>query len=244
MAIYFLSDTHLSLEYPEVYDKFVRYLHSIRSYADELYILGDLFDYWIGDDGIGALGHNRAAEALADLSASGTKISVMHGNRDFLIGQEFANQIGASLIPDPNTVYLNGKPVLLMHGDSLCTDDIEHQNYRKTVLSAKWQEEILALPISERLERAQNMRSMSENSKKTKSMSLMDVNENTVRETMIEHSVHTLIHGHTHRPAIHRFTLNGSEASRFVLGDWGRGFDAVIRFDEGRPFDLHPATVI
>ena len=145
MAVYFLSDTHLSPEFPDIYDKFVRYLKFIQASADELYILGDLFDYWIGDDGIDLLGHNRAADALADLAASRTKISVMHGNRDFLIGQQFIDQINASLIPDPTTIELNGQTVLLMHGDSLCTDDIEHQEYRKTVLSPKWQESVLKL---------------------------------------------------------------------------------------------------
>lgn len=243
MVVYFLSDTHLSPEFPETYDKFVRYLTRIRADADELYILGDLFDYWIGDDGIDVLGHDRAAQALADLAASGTKISVMHGNRDFLIGQQFIDRICASLIPDPTTIELNGQPVLLMHGDSLCTDDIEHQRYRETVLSPQWQEAVLALPISERLSRAQNMRSESKKNRKTKDSYLMDVNETTVKETMKQYDVHTLVHGHTHRPGVHKFTLNGNNASRYVLGDWGRDFDAVIRFDGSGKFDLHSATV-
>ena len=243
MTVYFLSDTHLSPEFPDIYDKFVRYLKSIQASADELYILGDLFDYWIGDDGIDLLGHNRAADALADLAASSTKISVMHGNRDFLIGQQFIDQISASLIPDPTTIELNGQTVLLMHGDSLCTDDIEHQEYRKTVLSPHWQESVLKLPVSERLSQAQYMRSESKKNKKAKTSVLMDVNDNTVKETMKEFDVRTLIHGHTHRPAVHNFTLNGKKATRYVLGDWGRGFDAVIRFDGSGTFDLHSATV-
>lgn len=243
MAIYFLSDTHLSPDFAQVYDKFVDYLKSIRADAQRLYVLGDLFDYWIGDDGIDLLGHNRAADALAELAQSGTKVSVMHGNRDFLIGQQFIDRTGASLIPDPSVVELGGRPVLLMHGDSLCVDDIEHQEYRKTVLSPEWQKEILKLPVAERLARARHMRSESKKNRKNKSSILMDVNEDAVRETMEQFNVLTLIHGHTHRPAVHKFTLNSSKATRYVLGDWGSGFDAVIRFSDSSDFDLHCAAV-
>ncbi len=243
MAAYFLSDTHLSPQQPEVYDKFIRYLEFIRNDADDLYILGDLFDYWIGDDGIELLGHRQAVEALANLSAHGTKISVMHGNRDFLIGQSFIDQIGASLISDPTTIELNGQPVLLMHGDSLCTDDVAHQRYRTTVLSTQWQDAILALPLSERLDRALAMRNMSEQGKQTKTQQLMDVNLKSVIKMMEAHAVHLLIHGHTHRPAIHDVVINGSAAKRYVLGDWGRGYDAVIRVDSNGVLDLHNATV-
>ncbi len=244
MATYFLSDTHLTTEQPEVYDKFIRYLGVIQDDADELYILGDLFDYWIGDDGVGLLGHSPAVEALASISASGTKVAVMHGNRDFLIGQEFIGQIGASLLSDPSTIVLNDhQTVLLMHGDSLCTDDVAHQRYRRTVLTPEWQEAILASPVLDRLTRAKDMRATSEQNKQTKSMSLMDVNESAVVQAMEEHQVNILIHGHTHRPGIHKPIVNGIEGRRYVLGDWGRENDAVIRVDSSGEFDLHHAVV-
>lgn len=243
MVTYFLSDTHLSPHQPDIYRKFVKYLKSIRHDADELYILGDLFDYWIGDDGIELLGHGQAVEALANLSADGTRISVMHGNRDFLIGQKFIDNIGATLIADPTTIELNGQPVLLMHGDSLCTDDVDHQRYRATVLSKKWQDGILALPLSERLNRALEMRNMSKQNKLEKSTQLMDVNQQSVIEAMEAHAVLILIHGHTHRPAIHNLVVSGRKATRYVLGDWGRGYDAVIRVDSNGSFNLHDASV-
>ncbi len=243
MAAYFLSDTHLSPEQPATYEKFCRYLRAIRADADELYVLGDLFDYWIGDDGLDLLGHRPAAEALAELSNAGVKISVMHGNRDFLIGSEFIEVIGASLINDPTTIDIGGEPALLTHGDSLCTDDIEHQRYRKTVLSPEWQKAILELTLPERLNRALEMRATSEKSKTQKSMDLMDVNQDSVIKAMQEFNVNTLIHGHTHRPNVHKFHIDGCEKIRYVLGDWGRGNDAVIRIDSDGNIDLHPAAV-
>ena len=243
MAVYFLSDTHLSAQSPTVYEKFIRYLDSIRRDADELYILGDLFDYWIGDDGIETLGHQPALDALSKLASSGTRISLMHGNRDFLIGTRFADEIGATLITDPTVIQLAARPTLLTHGDSLCTDDIEHQRYREIVLSPKWQAAILELPVSERCARALEMRAMSEKNKKDKSLEIMDVNEDTVIETMREFAVQVMIHGHTHRPAIHDMTIEGKAARRYVLGDWGRGNDAVIRVGSNGEIDFHEARV-
>ena len=243
MGIYFLSDTHLSPNQPAVYDKFLRYLRSIRKDADELYILGDLFDYWIGDDGSALLGHSPAIEALAELSDGGVQVSVMHGNRDFLIGPEFIAETGGTLIPDPSTIELNGQSVLLMHGDSLCTDDVEHQRYREVVLSPEWQESILELPISERLNRALDMRAASEKNKQVKSQSLMDVNQQSVLQTMKQLGVRILIHGHTHRPQIHHFEIDGREATRYVLGDWGRNNDAVIVVNSEGTINLHHAEI-
>ena len=243
MGIYFLSDTHLSPNQPAVYHKFLRYLRSIGKNADELYILGDLFDYWIGDDGSSLLGHNPAIEALAELSDAGVQVSVMHGNRDFLIGPEFIAKIGGTLIPDPTTIELNGQSVLLMHGDSLCTDDVEHQRYRNVVLSPEWQKSILELPVSERLNRALDMRATSEKNKQVKSLSLMDVNQQSVLQTMKQFDVRILIHGHTHRPQIHHFEIDGCEATRYVLGDWGRNNDAVIVVNSEGTINLHHAEI-
>jgi len=241
MVAYFLSDTHLTPEQPDVYNKFLRYLQFIGEDADELYILGDLFDYWIGDDGVDLLGHRPAIEALASLSATGVTIQVMHGNRDFLIGQAFVKMIDAALIPDPKLIELNGRSILLMPCDSLCTDDLEHQRYRSTVLSKKWQQQILSRPLSERLKRALEMRAMSTNNKHEKPMHLMDVNAQAVVTIMEKFDVQTLIHGHTHRPQVHHLVVNSIAARRFVLGDWGRGYDGVIRVDSGGSINLHNA---
>ncbi len=243
MVTYLISDTHLNRNQPEVYDRFIHYLNAIGADADELYILGDLFDYWIGDDGIELLGHNAAVEALGKLSAAGVRISIMHGNRDFLIGREFVEKIGASLIADPTRISLGGQQVLLMHGDSLCTDDIAHQRYRAVVLSPEWQEMILQLPVAERFERALSMRAASESNKPKVNQALMDVNQSAVLHAMKEFNVNVLIHGHTHRPQVHRFVIDGNSAARYVLGDWGRGYDAVIRATSDGIINLHHAVV-
>ncbi len=243
MVKYLISDIHLSSDQPSVYEKFVRYLRSIRADADELYILGDLFDFWIGDDCIELLGHGTAVDALAELSANGVKISIMRGNRDFLLGTKFVEKIGAILIADPTRIQLGEEMVLLMHGDSLCTDDVAHQRYREIVLSAEWQAMFLQLPSSERLARALDMRETSEQNKKKKSQELMDVNPSTVRDTMREFNSNILIHGHTHKPQVHHFGIDGISAVRYVLGDWGRENDAVIRMTSEGVIDLHHASV-
>ena len=168
MSTYFISDLHLDPARAETYDKFARYLRSIKSDAQQLYILGDLFDYWIGDDGLDLIGHHQAVELLEELTESGTQISLMHGNRDFLIGKDFLSRFNGTLIPDPQLIVIGGKVVLLMHGDSLCTDDVEHQRYREIVLSPEWQSAVLELPITERLQRALDMRMQSETGKAKK----------------------------------------------------------------------------
>ena len=231
MAIYFISDIHLNPARPDVYEDFSSYLRRIAHDADELYILGDLFDYWIGDDGIDLLGHQTAVERLRETSLGGTKIFVMHGNRDFLIGQRFLDQFSGVLLTEPHVIELGGQPVLLMHGDSLCTDDVEHQNYRKTVLSPQWQKAVLELPLQERLNRALSMRQQSKSNRVDKSHELMDVNQDAVRKTMLEYEVRTLIHGHVHKPGIHEFEIDNLVYRRYVLGDWGGKSEGVIKVD-------------
>lgn len=243
MAIYFLSDTHLNAENPAVYDKFITYLNSIRKDADEIYILGDLFDYWIGDDGIDVLGHRRTVDALCELSEAGTHVSIMHGNRDFLIGQKFVDLCNATLIAEPAVINIGQEQILLMHGDSLCTDDVDHQRHRQIVLTPDWQQSILKLSVEDRMQMALDMRSQSEKGKSAKTPELMDVNQQAVEAVMKQYRVLKLIHGHTHRPAVHRFRLSADEAIRYVLGDWGSGFDAVIRIDsKNGAIVLHEAT--
>ena len=239
MSTYFISDLHLDPARTETYDKFAHYLRSIKSDAQQLYILGDLFDYWIGDDGLDLIGHHRAVELLEELTESGIQISLMHGNRDFLIGEDFLSRFGGMLIPDPQLIVIGSKVVLLMHGDSLCTDDVEHQRYREIVLSPEWQSAILQLPITERLQRALDMRMQSESGKTKKSLQLMDVNQQAVVDVMLKHEADILIHGHVHRPGIHQVQANGKNLRRYVLGDWDSGNDGVIRVSSSGEFNLY-----
>ncbi len=240
MAIYLISDIHLDPNNTDTYNKFQKYLESIKSDAEYLYILGDLFEYWIGDDGLDLLGHRPAVDILRDLSCSGIKIFIMHGNRDFLIGEDFVGHFNGTLIPDPYKIQVKDEPILLMHGDSLCTDDIEHQRYREIVLNPEWQKEILKLSLNERHDRARNMRTQSKKGKLGKNVELMDVNLDSVTDTMHKHGVQTLIHGHVHRTAIHKLKVNGRDALRYVLGDWDSGKDGVIRIDSNGVINLDP----
>ena len=239
MAIYLISDIHLNSKISSTYEKFRNYLVSIQSDAEQLYILGDLFDYWIGDDGLDVTVHRSAMESLKKLSDSGTKIFIMHGNRDFLIGEDFVSHFNGTVIPDPSKIELNGKTVLLMHGDSLCTDDTEHQKYREIVLNPEWQREVLKLSLDDRLQRAKDMRMQSKKGKVSKQPELMDVNLDAVTETMEKNQVQYLIHGHVHRTAVHNLEVNGNNALRYVLGDWDSGKDGVIRIDDDGTIDLH-----
>ena len=239
MAIHLISDIHLYPQNTGTYDKFENYLQSIKSDADQLYILGDLFEYWIGDDGLDLIGHRRAVEILQDVASSGIKIHIMHGNRDFLIGDDFVGLFDGTLIPDPYTLHVNDESILLMHGDSLCTDDIAHQRYRAIVLDPAWQKDILQLSLDERHNRAKEMRMESQKGRITKDPDIMDVNLDAVVAAMEEHDVRTLIHGHVHRTAVHELTVSGNKARRYVLGDWDSGKDGVIRIDPDGTIDLH-----
>lgn len=187
---------------------------------EALYILGDLFEYWIGDDAAEYLQHTDTERWLKNLSNNGVQVYIMRGNRDFLLGQIFAQNSGCKLIEEPLVVDLFGEPTLLMHGDALCIDDVAHQRWRKQSLSKNWQEGFLAKTIQERFEIAQQLRQHSENEKQKKPMEIMDVNIEAVHKIMRQHNVRKLIHGHTHRPAIHVLDIKGNNAQRIVLGDW------------------------
>ena len=229
---------HLDVSRTETYEKCLQFLDSIQSDAEELYLLGDLFEYWIGDDAVDIVGHRPFVTAMQNLSANGIRILVMHGNRDFLLGNQFTNQFNGTLIPDPYVIKINGQSVLLMHGDSLCTDDIEHQKYRKIVLSPEWQQQILQLDIAERQRRAIEMRSQSENTKTSKSMEIMDVNLDAVKSVMREYKSKILVHGHVHKANVHAVEIDGEKALRYVLGDWDSGNDAILKVDSEGKFHL------
>ncbi len=238
MAKFFVSDIHLDPTRQDTYQKFIRYLGSIQAEAEELYILGDLFEYWIGDDALYLLGQAEAATALKQLTENGVKIFIMHGNRDFLIGDDFTSNIGGTLLPAEFMIQIGSQSVLLMHGDSLCTDDIEHQRFRKIVLAKEWQKAFLSLPLQERKARAEAMRSQSENSKAKKQMEIMDVNLNSVTKIMQQYQADILIHGHVHKRGVHQVELNGHKGLRYVLGDWDSNKDGVIRINSAGEFEL------
>lgn len=215
MATLFISDLHLSGERPAIGGLFLQFLQERASSAGALYILGDLFEAWLGDDVIPP-DVQPIISALKQLSDQGTSVYIMHGNRDFLLGDDFASLCGATLLDDPCVIDLYGTPTLLMHGDLLCTDDIPYQQMRTMLRAPQWIEEFLAKPVDERIAFAQSLRQRSQKETGEKDEAIMDVNADTLRDTLQQYQVSQLIHGHTHRPAIHR----EPSYTRFVLGDW------------------------
>lgn len=217
----FISDLHLSYGKPAITQLFLSFLKRRAAGVDRLYILGDLFDAWVGDDDSSGMA-SAVAKSLRKLSEGGTAIYFQHGNRDFLIGDRFAGQAGVKLLKDYAVIDLYGTPTLLMHGDLLCTDDIAYQLFRQKSRSPEWRRKVLAKPLMLRLLLARWYRLRSYWHKRRKTAEIMDVNPQTVARTLREHKVFRLIHGHTHRPAIHDIDMNGKSAQRFVLSDWER----------------------
>jgi UDP-2,3-diacylglucosamine hydrolase len=215
----FISDLHLDAERPAITELFLQFLRGPAAGADALYILGDLFEAWVGDDDRSAH-HERVIEGLHELTRRGVPVQVMHGNRDFLLGTEFAAASGAALLAEPAVIDLYGTPTLLLHGDILCTDDHDYMQFRAMVRNPAWQQEFLAKPLAERRAMAHQAREQSRCSTAGKREQIMDVNPDAVTAALRRHGVHRLIHGHTHRPATHRLTVNNQPATRIVLGDW------------------------
>ncbi len=214
-----ISDLHLEAGRPDITQAFLSFLEQHGRLARELYILGDFFNFWIGDDHHSELG-SLVAEALKETAESGTAVFLMHGNRDFLMGREFAAHCGASLISEPYLLpHANGN-ILLLHGDSLCTMDHDYMQFRAMVRNPEWQAAFLARPLAERFAIAQQARQQSKSMSSNKAADIMDVTQDALEELMRSTGVTTLIHGHTHRPAVHEFMLDGKPAQRYVLGDW------------------------
>lgn len=245
MATLLISDLHLHHGAPEITEGFLRWLEERACGSDALYILGDFFEAWIGDDLLDLVGADpsgnadlaaRIARALRRLADDGTKIFLMHGNRDFLLGERFAREAGATLLDDPSVVELGGKPVLLMHGDSLCTRDEAYQAFRAQARHPLWQEQVLSMPIDQRVALASQLRAQSGEANSNKAEDIMDVTPEEVVKVMAKHGVTTLIHGHTHRPAVHELEVDDQPAQRIVLGDWqpGKGWEIVVDGD-GEP---------
>lgn len=219
--ILLISDLHLEEERPDITRAFLRFLRERAIEAEALYILGDFFEVWIGDDGMTPFQHEIAA-ALRQLSEAGTRIFLMHGNRDFLIGQAFCREAGCTLLSDPSLVTLEGERVLLMHGDSLCTADQSYMRMRRLLRNPLSLFILRHLPLRKRQQLARKLRNESRMQTRMKAAEITDVTPAEVERVMHEHGVRTLIHGHTHRPATHVLALNGQAARRIVLGDWDR----------------------
>lgn len=234
-----ISDLHLHPGAPDLAEDFLGWLDTRARDADALYILGDFFDAWIGDDLLDHADRDpsgsatlaiRVAAALRRRSDAGTAIYLMHGNRDFLLGHRFAAAAGAKLLTDPAVLRFADEPVLLMHGDSLCTRDEAYMAFRSQTRNPAWQEQILSMPLADRIQLAASLRQQSGEANSNKAEDIMDVTPEEVERVMRDHGVTTLIHGHTHRPAVHDFELDEQPARRIVLGDWqpGKGWEVVI----------------
>lgn len=219
---WFISDLHLDVRRPEMLAIFENFLDEIKPQAEALYILGDLFEYWLGDDVLQQDNYPFLAiiNKLKQLSDTGIKLYFIAGNRDFLIGEHFAEATACRLLDEAVVIDLYGIPTLIMHGDTLCTDDVDYLQFRAMVRSKQWQEGFLEGSIAQRIQQAQALRDASKQSTQQKNEYILDVNQGAVIDTMQHYNVLQLIHGHTHRMAKHRFHINGKLAKRFVLGDW------------------------
>lgn len=227
MAILFISDLHLSDERPQITALFLDFMLRQVRQAEALYILGDLFEYWIGDDAVQP-DHQPVIQALRSTVENGIPVYFMRGNRDFLIGEGFAAQSGCRILEDPIVTDIHRQPVLLMHGDTLCTDDHDYQKFRTMVRDPEWQQDFLSKPVSERLQLAHTYRAESKTQTQRKPPDIMDVNQQQVEQEMRRYQVNLFIHGHTHRPAIHELMIDGNKARRIVLGDWYRKGSMLI----------------
>tara|TARA_B100000965_G_scaffold383457_1_gene382706 strand:- start:7 stop:732 length:726 start_codon:yes stop_codon:yes gene_type:complete len=215
----FISDLHLEESRPDITGAFLGFLKTHAMGVERLYILGDFFEAWIGDDERTPL-QEQVAAALREVRDSGTEIFLMHGNRDFLIGNDYCERAGATLLDDPTVIDLYGTPALLMHGDSLCTADVEYQKFRANMRNPQMQKMMLARPLEDRQQMARQLRQMSMAKNQGKAEDIMDVTPEEVVKELEHHGVQLMIHGHTHRPAIHDLEANGEPARRIVLGDW------------------------
>jgi len=229
MATLFISDLHIDASCRQIIRQFTEFLQTEARAADALYILGDLFDSWVGDDAPDA-GQSAAIAAIKSLTASGVPCFVMHGNRDFLLGPKFCADTGARLLSDPVIVTLYGEPVLVMHGDALCTDDRPYQRLRATVRDADWQRQFLALSVAARRTLAGAARTGSQAHMASMEDAITDVNAESVAAALRAAGTSILLHGHTHRPGIQSLSVDGRECVRIVLGDW-HNEGSLLRWD-------------
>jgi UDP-2,3-diacylglucosamine hydrolase len=217
MAVLFISDLHLCPTRPALTGLFLDLLKDVVPGNDALYLLGDIFEYWAGDDD---LEDPFNAKICAAIKACALPKFVLPGNRDFLFGPAFCEATDSELLPDEIVHNIAGTPTLLLHGDTLCTDDVAYQDFRRMVRSPQWQQAFLARPLAERKAQIEQLRLQSEQQKQQKSMAIMDVNKDAVADAFRRHGVQTMIHGHTHRLASHHYEVDGKKCVRHVLGDW------------------------
>lgn len=237
----FVSDLHLRAERPDLTERFAAFLADTAvSGVDTLFILGDLFEYWIGDDDLAEPFNALVCKLLRGLADHGTRIFFIAGNRDFLIGETFAAAAGISLLGETETVGAGGTATLLMHGDTVCTDDIPYQEFRQMVRSTEWQAGFLARPLPERRAEVASLRRRSADAMLGKTVEIMDANAAAIRTALTAHGCTRLIHGHTHRPGYEVIPLESGSAERWVLSDWdtGRGDALEISAAGVRRIDL------
>lgn len=241
--ILFISDLHLDADRPDVTQAFLRFLDDRAVHAQALYILGDLFEVWIGDDGMDSYQH-QIAQALSRLAQKGTHVFLMHGNRDFMLGKTFCQEAQCQLLSDPSLIHIQGSPVLLMHGDTLCTQDRSYQRKRWKLRNpiSRW---LLGhLPLSVRHTLAQKLRAASQRYTQEQPTALTDVTHEAVCQIMRRYQVQTLIHGHTHRPAVHSLEVNNTPAQRWVLGDWDKQAWVLIADQDDIRLESFPLNAI
>lgn len=233
MATLFISDLHIDATRPAITEQFLSFLAAEARHAEALYVLGDLFESWVGDDAADPA-QTAAIAGLKALTSTGVPCFVMHGNRDFLLAAEFCRLSGAELLPDPIILTLYGERILVMHGDALCTDDRAYQRLRATVREADWQRQFLALSVAARRALAGAARAGSQAHTATLEYAIADVNADSVAAALRGAGITTLLHGHTHRPAIHALKVDGRPCTRIVLGDW---YDqgSVLRWSRSGP---------
>lgn len=239
--ILLISDLHLEEKRPDITRAFLHFLATRACQAEALYILGDFFEVWIGDDAMTPF-QQSIADALRALSERGTRIYLMHGNRDFMLGKGFCRAAGCTLLGDPSVVQLGGERVLLMHGDSLCTRDEGYMRLRRLLRNPLSLFILRHLPLSTRRKLARKLRNESRAQTRMKASDIIDVTPELVPRVLAEHGVRTLIHGHTHRPATHELEVDGRPARRIVLGDWDQQGWALQVDESGfqqAPFDLN-----
>lgn len=239
MTTLFIADLHLSEQRPEITELFLKFLKNEARHCRALYILGDLFEAWLGDDCI-LPAYEKIIHAIKELSDSNVSVYFTHGNRDFLIGKQFCKLSGCSLLSESTIITIDNQQYLVMHGDTLCTDDIKYQQFRSMVRNPKWQAQLLAKTPAERIALAKQYREISQSETAEKADDIMDVNQTEVEKVMREANINTLIHGHTHRPNIHKFELDGKQAQRIVLGDWYT-HGSVLQLKDGQ-FELQQTS--
>ena len=230
MATYFISDLHLERIESPITNILTAFLDDLNQ-NDSLYILGDLFESWIGDDNVSELSQ-YISDRLLMLSERDISVALMHGNRDFLIGEDFCKASSIELINDPRIIEIDTKKVMLTHGDELCTDDKEYQAFRSVVRNPLWQKDFLNFPISKREKIAGEAKDASKDSKENKAMEIMDVNKDAVLKAFNDQNIEIMIHGHTHRPNIHKVSNEGKNLTRYVLGDWSKNSAIILKWNE------------